>query len=94
MAALREHGVLSPEQCTKEEPEAQPAGPDDAMEGRAESLGNMLDRNAEFKQTWDAMLDAGGEEARQWFAPIMERAKRTRATPYDKEEKKDEKPSS
>ena len=64
------------------------------MEVQAESLGNMLDRNAEFKGKWDAMLDAGGDEARQWFAPIMERAKkRARATPYDKGEKKEEKPS-
>ena len=94
LAALREQGVLSPEQCTKVEAGAPPPGPDDPMEGRAESLGSMLDSNAAFKQTWDAMLQAGGDEARQWFAPIMEaRAKRARATPYDKEEQKEEQPS-
>ena len=93
LAALREHGVLSPEQCTKKETEA-PDAPDADMEVQAESLGNMLDRNAEFKGKWDAMLDAGGDEARQWFAPILERAtKRARAAPYDKGEKQEGQPS-
>ena len=95
LAALREHGVLSPEQCTKEEPESQHAEADDAMGVHAESLGKMLDGNAEFQGKWDAMLAAGGDEARQWFAPILERAqKRARAAPYDKGEKKEEKSSS
>ena len=88
LAALRAQGILSPEPGAAG-PEVQATGPDDPMQGSAATLASVLDKNAEFKQTWDAMLRAGGDEVRQCFAPILERAKRTRTAPYDTDEKKD-----
>ena len=97
LEVLREHGILSPDPDpqTQEGPESRLAGEDDAMGVHAESLGKMLDANAELQGKWDAMLDAGGDEARRLFAPILEKAaKRARKPPYDKGEGQEEKSSS
>ena len=60
-----------------------------------ESLGKMLETNEAFQGKWDAMLEAGGDEARQLFAPILERAKkRARPAPYGTGQKQEDKSSS
>ena len=46
-------------------------------------LGKLLEANEAFQGKWNDMLEAGGEDIKKLFAPMVERAaKRARDGPY------------
>ena len=69
--------------AAQSEPAAPPPAGDDAIGIQEAPLGQLLESDEVFKGKWADMLEAGGDEVKRIFAPMVERAvKRARAGPY------------